>query len=195
MFSEQVTRVIGQVDALRHEVDDHWQIPREQAQVLAMLVTIGGFRSLCEVGTSYGFSTLHLAAAAQAHGGRVYSFDKDPRKHERARAHLADAGLLDGVTLQTGDARQMLSRMAPQEPYDFLFIDAVKEQSSEYLEAVMAHLAPRTVVVTDNTLTHREELVGFVSQLRMRANGRSCCVAVGNGMEWTVLSRARGEQA
>ncbi len=63
MFPDPIQSVIDRVD-LRATVDDHWQIPREEALLLAQLVSIGRFVSICEIGTSYGFSTLHLAAAA-----------------------------------------------------------------------------------------------------------------------------------
>ncbi len=72
MFSESVRVVIDRVDRLRDQVDDHWQIPRDEAMVLAQLVRVGRCVSICEIGTSYGFSTLHLAAAASEHGGRPF---------------------------------------------------------------------------------------------------------------------------
>ena len=80
MFTESVQAVIDRVDRLRTEVDDHWQIPRDEALVLAQLVGIGRCVSICEIGTSYGFSTLHLAAAAQRNGGHVHTIDMDRRR-------------------------------------------------------------------------------------------------------------------
>ena len=104
MFSERVQGVIDRVDRLRDQVDDHWQIPRDEAMLLAQLVRIGRCISICEIGTSYGFSTLHLAAAASEHGGRVHSIDADPKKVKAASESLTAAGLADVVTLHQGDA-------------------------------------------------------------------------------------------
>ncbi len=106
MFEEKIERVIDRVDSLRHEVDDHWQIPRDEARLLAQIVRIGRFRSLCEIGVSYGFSTLHLAAAASGHGGHVHAIDISEKKIRAATANLSDAGLMDHVTLYLGDAQK-----------------------------------------------------------------------------------------
>ncbi|SRR5579883_1359958 len=186
MFDDRVRAVIDRVDRLRHEVDDHWQIPRDEAALLAQLVAIGRCASICEIGTSYGFSTLHLAAAARRNGGRVHTIDKDPRKVAAATANLREAGLDEVVTLHQGDALEVLTTIRPEAPFDFVFIDATKEQSDAYLDAIWPTLAPRCVLITDNTTTHADELAGFVARLRSLPGFTSCGVAVGNGFELTV---------
>jgi predicted O-methyltransferase YrrM len=186
MFPDSVQAVIDQVDRLRAEVDDHYQIPRDEALVLAQLVGIGRCISVCEIGTSYGFSTLHLAAAAQQNGGHVHTIDKDPKKVAAATANLRDAGLLGVVTVHQGDARELLAAIQPAVPFDFVFIDATKEQSDAYLDAVLPRLAPRCLLVTDNTTTHADELASFVQRLRSLPGFQSCAVPVGNGFELTV---------
>ena len=157
MFSDRIKGVIDRVDRLRNQVDDHWQIPRDEAIVLAQLVRIGRCISICEIGTSYGFSTLHLAAAATAHSGRVHSVDADPKKVKAAGESLKEAGLAEIVTLHEGDAQTVLTSIKPQALFDFVFIDATKEQSNEYLDAVWSKLAPGCILVTDNTTTHSEK--------------------------------------
>lgn len=186
MFDPSVQSVIDRVDALRERVDDHWQIPPDEAQVLAQLVRLGQCRSICEIGTSYGFSTLHLAAAARETGGHVHGFELDPRKVQQTRDHLEAANLAETVTLHEGDARQAVAVFRPVEPFDFVFIDAVKSQCFEYLEAVWPKLAPRAVLATDNTRTHPEQLADFVAHLRGLSALRSCDVPVGNGFELSL---------
>ncbi len=187
MFNERVRRVIEEVNQLREKVDDHWQIPSDEALVLAQLVRIGRCVSICEVGTSYGFSTLHFAAVAREQGGHVHSIDNNPRKVEAARKHLEAAGLADYVTLHLGDAREVIPALTPQEPFDFIFLDAVKEQCHDYLNALGTKVAPTCTIATDNTRTHPEELAPFVSYLRSLSWLASCEVPVGNGFELTVL--------
>ncbi len=186
MFDPTVQTVIDRVDALREQVDDHWQIPRDEALILAQVVRLGRCISLCEVGHSYGFSTLHLAAAAKANGGHVNAFDLSRKKHEAARQHIEEAGLSDVVTFHLGDARELLRSLRPAKPYDFIFVDAVKEQSSEYLDAVLDHLAARVVITVDNTLTHGEKLSGFVARIRAMDGVTGCDVPVGNGFEFAI---------
>ena len=186
MFNATVQSVMDRVDGLREQVDDHWQIPRQEALVLAQLVRLGRCVSLCEIGHSYGFSTLHLAAAAKENGGHVDAFDISRKKHDAARGHLEEAGLGDVVTFHLGDARELLRTIRPQKPYDFVFIDAVKEQSSEYLDAVLDHLAARVVITVDNTLTHGDKLSAFVDRIRAMDGVTRCDVPVGNGFEFAI---------
>ncbi|SIO66011.1 Predicted O-methyltransferase YrrM [Singulisphaera sp. GP187] len=186
MFPPQIQRVIDQVDRLRETVDDHWQIPRDEAALLAQLVRLGRCVSICEIGASYGFSTLHLAAAALENGGRVHSLEHDPKKVAATNKHLGEAGLADVATVYPGDARATLKGMNPGSSFDFVFIDAQKSQSFDYLEAIWPLLAPTATLVTDNTTTHADELASFVAHLRSRPGVRSCHVPVGNGFELTI---------
>jgi predicted O-methyltransferase YrrM len=186
MFSERIQTVIDRVDRLRDQVDDHWQIPADEALVLAQLISIGRCVSICEIGTSYGFSTLHLAAAARPRDGHVHTIDQDPKKVAAASQNLRDAGLDDVVIMHQGDARQLLASIQPKTPFDFAFIDATKEQSDAYLDVVLPKLAPRCILVTDNTTTHAEELATFVKRLRSLPEFTSCAVTVGNGFELSV---------
>lgn len=186
MFDANVQRVMDEVDALRERVDDHWQVPRGEARLLAQLIRAGRCRSVCEIGASYGFSTLHLAAATRDHAGHVHSFDISAKKIEATRDHLTQAGLIDHVTLHLGDARDEVKRISPAQPYDFVFIDAVKEQCFAYFEAVWPHLAAHALIATDNTHTHPDALASFVAHLRAHPELRSDDVAVGNGFELSV---------
>jgi predicted O-methyltransferase YrrM len=189
MFSERIQQVIDQVDGLRDQVDDHWQIPRDEATVLATLALACRCRSILEIGTSYGFSTLHLAAAAQRNGGAVHTIDIDPLKRDAAKRHLEQAGLDDIVRLHVGDARALIATIEWTDPFDMVFIDAVKEQSFAYLEAVTPKLAAHAMIITDNTLTHADDLTSFLSHLRDGASVISCGIPVGNGFELSVFQR------
>jgi predicted O-methyltransferase YrrM len=189
MFDNSAQSVMDKVDALRNQVDDHWQIPRDEALVLTQLVRIGRCVSICEIGVSYGFSTLHLAAAARDNCGHVHAFEMNENKIAAATRYLTEAGLMDVVTIHPGDARQTLIEFTPATPYDFAFIDATKEQSFEYLDALWPNLAERALIVTDNTTTHRDELARFIHSLRSRPGVQSCDVPVGNGFELTLKTR------
>jgi predicted O-methyltransferase YrrM len=186
VFPDSIQSVIDRVDRLRTQVNDHWQIPRDEALLLAQLVSIGRYVSICEIGTSYGFSTLHLAAAARQNDGYVHTFEHDPKKVAAASQNLRDAGLEAAVTIHHGDAREILRAIQPRALFDFVFIDATKEESDNYLDAVWRKLAPRCALVTDNTTSHAAELASFVERLRALPGFTSCHVPVGNGFELTV---------
>ena len=189
MFNQATQSVIDRVDALRDQVDDHWQIPAEQGLLMAQIVRIGRSRSLLEVGVSYGFSTLHLSAAAKDNGGHVHAIDIAEKKVRAATAHLTEAGLIDAVTVHLGDARQIIPTLQPKVPFDFLFIDAAKEQSIDYLEAARPKLAPRCLIVADNTGDLASQMRPFVEHVRGLPGARSCEIAMGHGFELTVLDQ------
>ncbi len=186
MFPPDVQSVIDRVDALRHEVTDHWQIPADEARVLAQLVRAARCRSVFEIGTSYGFSTLHLAAAGRDVGGHVHSVDPEAYKTEAASRHLREAGLAEHVTLHTADAQDVLPSVEPDAPFDLAFIDAKKSECFDYLARLWPKLAPHCLIATDNTDTHWEELRPFVEHLHGLDGCVGANVPVGNGFDLTV---------
>jgi len=184
MIDPQVLEVMDAVEAFQRGRSDAWSIPREEAMLLHALALAAGSRSIVEVGTSYGFSGLFLAAAARANGGRLHTFEIDPRKRKHASAHFAKAGLSGTITLHAGDAIELLPAL-PQ-GVDFAFLDATKSETVGYWEALEPKLAPRCVVTVDNTHTHPKDLGAFLSILRGRSDFTSCDVDVGHGVEVAV---------
>lgn len=187
MFDDRVQGVIDKVNRLRDEVDDHWQVPSDEGMLLAQLVRLGGCKCVCEIGTSYGFSSLHLGAAVCDNGGVLHCFEISERKVAAARANVEEAGLGDVVEFHLGDARAEVKNFDSGMGYDFVFVDAVKEQSGEYLDSLQGKLASRVTIATDNVLTHIEQTRGFVERLRGIDGARSCQVSVGNGLELTLI--------
>ncbi len=189
MFPDTLQSVMDKVDDLRNTTDDHMQVSRDQAWLMSQILRIGRCRSMCEIGVSYGYSTLHLAAVAAEHGGRVQAFDISEKKVNAATQHLTEAGLIDRVTIHLGDARQTLPGVEPAEPYDFAFIDANKDQSIEYFQALRDKLAPRCLIVADNTGNLAERMKPFVEMIRSLPGATSCDVPFEHGFELTILER------
>ncbi|MCO5072185.1 MAG: class I SAM-dependent methyltransferase [Rhizobiaceae bacterium] len=105
-------------------------------------------RHIVEFGTSFGISTMYLAAAAADSGGRVVGSEFHPNKAEKARANLADAGLSDLVEIRVGDALETLADVA--EPIDLLFLDGSKDLYLEILKMLEDRLKPGSLVICDN---------------------------------------------
>ncbi|MFP4356288.1 MAG: O-methyltransferase [Phycisphaerae bacterium] len=184
MINAKVMQAIDKLEAFQKDRDDSWNIPREEGLILHNIVLAGGCRMLVEVGTSYGFSGLFLGSAAQANGGRLHTFDLDPRKHEHAAKNFESAGLGDSIELHLGDARQRLAELP--DGIDFAFLDATKTQTPEYWQIIQPKLAGTCIITVDNISTHREELAGFASMLRDSGGFTSCPVEIGNGFEFAV---------
>jgi predicted O-methyltransferase YrrM len=121
----------------------------ETGALLALLVRLSGARSVVEVGTAIGVSTLHLARAV-GEGGEVVSFEVDPGRHAAARDYLDRAGVADRVDLRLEDAAVGLA--AFRRPFDLAFIDGLKGDYPRHLELAVALLAPGGVLAVDNVL-------------------------------------------
>ena len=90
------------------------------AELLFLLIVQKGAKTIVEFGTSHGYSTIHLAAAADRTGGRVHSVDAMPAKTALATANLEAAGLLHRVRLETSDGGDFVATL-PNE-IDFVLV-------------------------------------------------------------------------
>lgn len=117
---------------------------------LAWLVQSSKVNNVLEIGTAIGYSTIWLAWAVQATGGRVTTIDMNLARRERALAYFEQAGVSELVNSLAGDARKVLPNL--QEKYDLIFIDAAKGEYLEYLDLVYPLIAPGGLLVVDNVL-------------------------------------------
>jgi predicted O-methyltransferase YrrM len=139
----------------------------ETGKLLYMLARSSGARSIVEFGTSFGVSTLHLAAALRdGGGGRLITSEFEPSKAARARENLQAAGLLDLVEIREGDALQTLSSNLP-ESIDVLLLDGAKALYSDILSLVESRLRPGAVIVADNA----DYCPEYLARVRSPANG------------------------
>ena len=112
-------------------------------------------RRVVEAGTSFGVSTLFLAAAVRDNvrddGGEgiVIGTEYEPEKAHAARAHFQEAGLTRFIDLREGDLRETLNEI--DEPVDFMLVDIWIPMARPALELVAPHLRPGAIVVCDNT--------------------------------------------
>ncbi|WEK01819.1 MAG: O-methyltransferase [Candidatus Sphingomonas phytovorans] len=126
-------------------------VSRETGKLLYMLARAGNARSIVEFGTSFGLSTLHLAAALRDNGGgRLITSEFEPSKLARARENLAAGGLSDLVEFREGDALETLASDLP-ETVDLLLLDGAKSLYMDVLALVESRLRPGAVIIADNT--------------------------------------------
>ena len=130
---------------------DLWlPVSRETGVLLYMLARSSRARNIVEFGTSFGISTLHLAAAVRDNGGgRLVSSEFEPSKVRRAREHLTEGGLADLVEIREGDALQTLAVDLP-EPIDLLLLDGAKALYADVLTLVEGRLRSGALIVADN---------------------------------------------
>ena len=124
-----------------------------QGKLLALMVQLRSARTILEIGTLGGYSTIWLGRAMGA-GGRLITLEADPRHAEVARANIARAGLSDVVEVRLGAALDTLPRLAAEGagPFDLSFIDADKPNNAEYFQWALRLSRPGSVIVVDNVV-------------------------------------------
>jgi predicted O-methyltransferase YrrM len=128
-------------------------ITPNQGKLLHLLVRIHGARSVLELGTLGGYSTIWLARALPA-DGRLVTLEADPGYAEVAKANIANAGLEQTVQLRVGPALQTLPELSAEGagPFDLIFIDADKRNNPGYLEWSLKLSRSGSLIVADNVV-------------------------------------------
>jgi predicted O-methyltransferase YrrM len=161
-------------------------VSAEQGRFLYLTVRAIQARTIVEFGTSFGISTLYLAAAVKDNGGgRVIGSELEPHKHARASAHLREAGLGDYAEIRLGDALETL-RDVPG-PIDLILLDGWKDLYVKVLDLLAPKLRIGGVVLADNILTFKHELAPYVA--RMQSDGGdfvSTTLHIADGFEYSV---------
>jgi predicted O-methyltransferase YrrM len=166
-------------------------LDRDKADFCYQLCRAIDARSVVEIGTSYGVSTLYLAAAVRDNiragggNGAVIGTEYEPEKARAAQSHFAEAELSHLIDLREGDLRETLKLI--EGPVDFMLVDIWIAMARPALELVAPHLKPGAIVVCDNTSRHRGEYADYFAFLENPANGfRTMTLPFDGGLEFSV---------
>ncbi len=119
------------------------------ARVLQQLALMINAKTVFELGSAIGYSTIWWAQAV-GEGGRVFYTDGDPKNAERARGYFSRAGVSSRVAVHTGDALEVLSEQ--KEQFDVIFNDVDKEDYPRVLRMASSRLRKGGLFITDNVL-------------------------------------------
>jgi predicted O-methyltransferase YrrM len=147
---------------------DMWlPVSRDTGKLLYMLARSSKARAIVEFGTSFGLSTLHLAAALRDNGGGILiGSEFETSKVALARQHLIEGGVSDLVEIREGDALTTLATDLP-EAIDLLLLDGAKALYGDVLSLVERRLKPGAWVVADNS----DYCPEYLAYVRSPANG------------------------
>jgi predicted O-methyltransferase YrrM len=166
-------------------------LDRDKAEFCYQLCRATDARTIVEVGTSYGVSTIYLAAAvrdnirASGGNGMVIGTEYEASKSAAARAHFEQAGLSGFIELREGDLRETLKQI--DEPVDFVLVDIWITMARPALEMIAPHLRQGAVVVCDNTQDHRAQYADYFAFLNDPANRfRTMTLPFDGGLELSV---------
>ena len=186
-------------DALRSQLPrQEWLQRRDEfllevgeavATMMHILVREAKAKTILEVGTSYGYSTVWLADAARTTGGRVITLDVNAQKQTYARSMLERAGLLDFVVFRCGDALESIDQM--KETIDFVLIDLWKDLYIPCFDRVIGKTSPGALIVADNMIfppDNQSIAAAYRAHIRSHPDFDSILLPAGHGIE---VSRRR----
>ena len=130
------------------------EVTPPQGKLLQLLARMCGARSMLEIGTLGGYSTIWLARALPA-DGRLVTLEIDPDRARVAVENLARANIAAEVQIRIGDARETLREV--EGPFDLIFIDADKRSNPDYLRRSLELSRPGTVIVADNVIREGDD--------------------------------------
>lgn len=171
--------------------DKLYALDRDKAEFCYQLIRTVDARRVVEMGTSYGVSTLYLAAAVRDNvrvgggSGLVIGTEYEPEKARAARENFDEAGLSSFIDLREGDLRKTLRQI--QGPIDFVLFDIWLPMVRPALELVAPHLRQRAVVVCDNTEVDRlgySDYFAFINDPVQRF--RTMTIPFSGGFEMSV---------
>ena len=162
-------------------------ITRDTGELLRLLVRATAARRVLEIGTSNGYSTLWLAEAAVATGGKVTTVELSEYKAELAQATFARSGLAEAITLLREDAGGVLERTG-EGAFDFVFLDSERAEYARWWPHLRRVLRPGGLLVVDNAVSHAADLAPFIALVQADPLFVACLVSVGNGEFLAVRS-------
>ena len=183
-----LTTLLGRLheDGLRYDAAEpdrrlrRRNLEPEAARFLWVILQALCARTVVEIGTSNGYSTIWLADALRVTGGRLVSVDVDADVQREASANLAEAGLETYVELRTDDGGRFLA-VAASETVDVLFLDSERPEYPDWWPHPIRVLRPGGLLVMDNVLSHPDEVASSLSLVEADGRLASTIVPVGKG--------------
>ena len=171
-------------------------ITKETGELLNMILRLKNAKNMLEVGMSIGYSTIWCAEVIAKQSGKIITIEQNSSKIKRAKENFQKAGVTDTIIIKDGKAMQILTELNLQQRYrdffDFVLIDADKENVIEYFDLILPMVSVGGVIVTDNMLypeKFREDMKKFSDYLKKNPKLRTITSPIGNGEEITIKIR------
>lgn len=127
------------------------QITPEEGKLLNLFIKIHKVKSIVEIGTLYGYSSICMVKALPK-DGHIYTIENNPQHSRIAKKNFSAFNLSDKITLIEGDALEKINELSAKAPFDMIFIDADKSSYPKYLDWAESYIKQDGLIVADNTL-------------------------------------------
>ena len=180
----ELTRDMDPKEFYRHRDELLLSVGPATGQLLNLLAKQLAAKTILEVGTSFGYSTVWLAEAARANGGKLITLEAIAEKQEYARSQIQKAGLSGVVDFRLGDARDSIAKI--EVPIDFILLDLWKELYIPCFDLFYPKLSAGALVIADN-MTYPEvtqpQAMDYRKHVRIKRDMQSVLIPVGSGLE------------
>jgi len=171
-------------------------ISNETGEFFNILLKAMKAKKILEVGMSVGFSTLWFADAILANNGKIVTIEENRDKITRAKKNFEEAEVSAQIEIKEGKALQILHKLATseseQQQFDFVFLDADKENNIEYFDLVLPLVRVGGIIATDNILypeEFRPEMKKFTEYIKSKPNIQTMTLDLGNGEEISIKTK------
>lgn len=171
-------------------------ITKETGEMLNMILRLNNAKNMLEIGTSTGYSTIWCAEAISDDLGEIITIEQNPNKIKRAKENFKKSELSGRISIREGLAMTILAELNAQKKYqsffDFVLIDADKENIIQYFDLVFPMVSTNGIIVTDNMLypeKYMPDMKKFSNYLKANPRLRTITSPIGNGEEITIKIR------
>jgi len=168
-------------------------ISSETGEFFNILLKTMKAKKILEIGMSVGFSTLWFADAILSNNGKIITIEENRDKIARAKKNFEEAGVSAQIEIQEGKTLQILHKLitskSDQQEFDFVFLDADKENNIEYFDLVLPLVRIGGIIATDNILypeEFRPEMKKFTEYIKSKPNVQTITLDLGNGEEISI---------
>ena len=179
-----LVRLLRELDTFGRTHDGYYNIPPDTGQFFNILVRISKSKSILEVGTSNGYSTIWLADAVKDNIGKVLTIEISGHKVKMAAENARRAKLDKVIKVTHGDALKEIPKLKAK--FDFLFLDAIKEDYLKYFKLAYPILTANAIIVADNAIMFADYMKDYLYHVRNHKDLRSVLVPIGSGVELTL---------
>ena len=170
-------------------------ITKETGELLNLMMRLYNAQNVLEIGMSTGYSTIWFAEALKENKktGKIITIEQNPNKIKRAKENFEKAKVNEIIEIKEGLAMEILTELSLdtnyKEFFDFVFIDADKENVIEYFDKILPMVSKGGLVVTDNMIypeKYKEDMKKLSNHIRDNSNLKTITSPIGNGEEITL---------
>ena len=188
-FDDKTKEVLLKLEETQHEF---WNIDRETAKFLSIIILSNKPKNALEIGTSNGYSGIWLSSALKKIGGRLTTIEYWDKRQSCAIENFKICGVDDVIEPRLGPAFAVLDNITREieekkrDMFDFIFIDANKKEYIDYFKQIHPILKNGGLILADNMISHKEKVRPFYDEIMNHKEYKATLISVGTGILMAV---------